>query len=132
METIEFSAITKESVAALLKSRGPQRETSSATGNRRTPRWPFPGTVQIWVTHEDGEEELVFASALNMSLHGVGIRIEEPLDIGTEVAIAIHEPEISFQGKAIVRHNTECERSYYQGLEFVFADSESKKEPSGW
>jgi hypothetical protein len=37
-----------------------------------------------------------------------------------ELAIAIHEPEVSFHGRAAVRHCTEVEDGYYVGMQFLF------------
>ncbi|MHC5111332.1 MAG: PilZ domain-containing protein [Planctomycetota bacterium] len=133
MKTVEFSPITRTAIAQLLASRGPQKEFSGATGNRQTSRWPFPGTVQIWKTGKNGQEDLVFASSLNMGLQGIGVRMDEPLDVGCEVSIAIHEPEISFQGRAVVRHNSERDGGWYLGLQFVFDQEHKKKgqQPKG-
>ena len=87
------------------------------------PRWPFPGTVELWIPEGDGTERYELATSLNLSLVGVGIRCDESLESGVELAIAIHEPEVSFHGRAVVRHCTEMESDFLVGLEFLFSDS---------
>ncbi len=120
MEAVEFIKLTKKSVAKLLASRGVIGDAPAETGNRRLPRWPFPGTVQLWVPDEDGVEQLVLATSLNLSQLGVGIKTDDSLPTGLKLLIAIHEPEVSLQGQAIVRHCTEVDGGYYVGMEFVY------------
>jgi len=86
------------------------------------PRWPFPGTVELWIPQADGTELYTLATSMNLSLQGIGIRCEEPLAPGLELGIAVHEPEVSFHGHAIVRHCTEIQDDYLVGLQFIFED----------
>jgi len=120
MEAVEFIKLTKKAVSKLLASRGPLGKARPETGNRRLPRWPFPGTVQLWVPDGDGEEQLVLATSLNLSRLGVGIKTDDPLPPGLNLMVAIHEPEVSLQGQAIVRHCTNVDGGYYVGLEFAY------------
>jgi len=124
MEAVEFIKLTKKAVSKLLAGRGALGEAPVETGNRRLPRWPFPGTVQLWVPDEGGVEQLVLATSLNLSQLGVGIKTDDPLPVGLKLLVAIHEPEVSLQGRAIVRHCTEVDGGYYVGLEFAY-DEES-------
>ena len=117
MNAAEICPLTRDAVADLLFNR---EATTPDDGRRRLKRWPFPGTVELWLPEEDGTERYELATALDMSLHGVGIRCDEPLPPGMELGIAIHEPEISFHGRAVVRHCTEIEEEYLAGVEFVF------------
>jgi hypothetical protein len=93
---------------------------NATKGRRRAPRWPFPGTVELWIPEADGQERYTLATSLNLSLQGMGMRCDEELSEGTELAIAIHEPEVSFHGRAVVRHCTEFEGEYLIGLQFLF------------
>lgn len=83
-------------------------------------RWPFPGTVELWIPEADGTERYALATSLNLSLQGVGIRTDEPLPVGTKMAIALHEPEVSFHGHAVVRHCTPIEDDYLMGMQFEY------------
>ena len=119
-ETAEICALTPEAVTKLLVGRTPTAPDSDHKGRRKVGRWPFPGTVELWIPDEFGIERHALATSLNLSLHGVGIRSDEPLSPGLELPIAIHEPEVSFHGRAIVRHCAEIEEDYLIGLEFVY------------
>jgi len=120
MDTVEFCALTKESVAKLINNRQAQTDRRARKCRRQTPRWPFPGTVELWIPEEGGSERHVLASSINLSANGVGITVDELLALDLEMAIAIHEPEISFHGRCIVRHCTAIDEGYYVGLAFAF------------
>ena len=120
METLEICRLTEEAVAKVLADRGPHVSQTKPQGRRRTPRWPFPGTVELWIPEADDRERYTLATSLNLSPRGMGIRCEEPLPPGLELAIAIHEPEMSLCGRAVVRHCTEIEGDYLIGLQFIF------------
>jgi len=120
METIEICRLSEQVIARLLAARVPRRATHAGNGRRKMPRWPFPGTVELWIPEKDGTERYTLATSLNLSLDGVGIRFDEPLPPGLELGIAIHEPEASLHGHAVVRHCTEIEEDYLIGLQFVF------------
>ena len=120
MDATEIKPLTEEAVASLLADQETQIPDVQANGRRRAPRWPFPGTVEMWVPDETGTEQLALATCLNLSRHGLGMLNEEPLTIGLEFALAVHQPEASLHGRAIVRHCTETEAGYYVGVEFLF------------
>ena len=89
-------------------------------GNAARPRWPFPGTVELWVANENGVDELRFGTCLNLSPNGIGITTDFELEPGLELPLAIHQPEVSLHGRAAIRHCNEIESGYYMGLEFLF------------
>ncbi len=122
MDTSEFCALTEKAVERLLAMRAATTGQSAENGRRKTPRWPFPGTVELWIPDENGVECHTLATSLNLSAHGVGIKTEDPLEVDLELAIAIHEPEVSFHGRAVVRHCTliDNETGYYVGMQFKF------------
>ena len=120
METSEFCALTREAVAALLAGRGPT--WSEPTGRRQRARWPFPGTVEMWVNDGEDLDDLRLATCLNLSEDGIGVRSDEDLPVGFEMPIAVHQPEVSFHGRGVVRHCTPLDEGYYIGLQFVFED----------
>lgn len=118
----EFSPLTRDAITTLLLDRAPRDTCLEYAESRRAVRWPFPGTVQMWTTAADGSEELHFATSLNLSLDGVGLKSDDPMNPGDRLTIAIHEPEISFQGCAVVVHCTACQDGYYVGLRFDFEE----------
>lgn len=120
METTEICPLTEDAVGELLARRSGEQRTAKAKGKRKASRWPFPATAELWVPEENGLAHHALGTALNLSLHGVGIRCAEPLAVGVELAIAIHEPEMSFHGRGLVRHCTAIEEDYLVGLEFLF------------
>ncbi len=121
MQLEEFVEITAASIEEVLRQRFGYSEDGYGDERRGRPRWPFPGTVELWVPDESGEEEYVLAKALNLSPKGVAILSEDDLRIGMTLSIAIHQPETTFLGKAIVRHRTPTERGHRVGLEFVLS-----------
>lgn len=118
--TDEIKPLTKKGISTLLKKRQ-ERADGKGKCRREVSRWPFPGTVELWVMGESGMENYKLATCENLSLQGAGIRSDEELAIGLEMGIAIHEPEVSFHGRAVVRHCTETDNGFYTvGLEFLF------------
>ena len=115
-------ALTEDAIKRVLAGRAIDAAESTESGRRRATRWPFPGTVELWVPDEHGIEQHMLATSLNLSMQGVGVRTEDPLPVNLDVAIAIHEPEVSFHGRAIVRHCTEIdpETGFYVGMQFKF------------
>jgi hypothetical protein len=120
VQTDEFIPLTEQALLELLADRYAAKVTAEPEGRRRQPRWPFPGTVELWLTNAAGEQEHVLGRALNLSLAGIGVLLEEDVRLGQEVNLAIHQPEATFYGKAVVRHATLTEHGVRAGLEFVF------------
>jgi hypothetical protein len=123
MEATEICRLTEEAVARVLSGRGVTAPRRGKKGRRLVPRWPFPGTVELWIPDGEGAERYELATSLNLSLNGMGIRCDEPLPAGLELAVAIHEPEVSFHGRALVRHCTEVDDEFLIGLEFLFDEA---------
>lgn len=122
MKTAQVVPLTEKGVRKLLRSREAARPKKRAAGKRLTPRWPFPGVVELWLPDENGDIQHSLATSVNLGLHGIGIRCDEPLEPGVEVELAFHEPEISFHGRAIVRHATKMESEHLIGLQFIFKE----------
>jgi hypothetical protein len=116
----EICPLSRKAVARLLAERAARSGASSVNGRRIAPRWPFPGTVELWIPDENGVEQHTLATSLNLSEHGIGINMDDRLPVDLELAIAIHEPEVSFHGRAVVRHCTDIECGYYIGMQFKF------------
>ncbi len=120
--TTDISPLTEAAIGELLRSRQVEEPAVGPDGRRRATRWPFPGTVELWIPDENGVEWHRLATSLNMSMDGTGIRCDESLPIGLEIAIALHEPEISFHGRAVVRHCTDIGGEHLIGLQFLFTN----------
>lgn len=120
MEAAEICPLSRSALGKLLADRDATAPDQTDKRRRKVKRWPFPGTVELWIPDELGLEHYTLATSLDLSLDGVGIRCEEPLKRGLHLAIAIHEPEMSFHGHAQVRHCTAIEDEYLIGLQFVF------------
>jgi len=119
MNTAEIMPLTKEAVRDFLLSQA-GIESQGLSERRTTQRWPFPATVELWIKDDSGVEQYALATCVNLSLYGLGILYEDTLLEDEEVGIAIHEPEVSFHGRAIVRHCTSIDEGYYVGLRFEF------------
>jgi hypothetical protein len=116
----EICPLTQNALADLLARRLARQGRTPSDCRRSAPRWSFPGTVELWIPGPDGED-YGLATSINLSTTGIGIRLDDFLEAGTHIGIAVHEPEMSFHGRAVVRHCTATERGYYlAGLEFVF------------
>lgn len=120
MKITEICALSREAIETLLAGRRTVAPDNHQRGRRRAPRWPFPGTVELWIPEVAGGERYALATSLDLSLDGVGICAEEPLPEGMDLAIAIHEPEVSFHGRARVAHCTGVENEFLIGLHFLF------------
>lgn len=117
MKSTEFCQLNKSNVAELLASRNLKQ--AGPNDRRKSPRWPFPGTAELWIPRDDGTEDYVLATSLDLGSEGVGIRCETPLEPGLELSIALHEPEKTFHGRARVCHCTEMEDEYLIGIQFI-------------
>jgi hypothetical protein len=119
----EILPLTRNAVAKLIASRSQPRHSSPKEGHcrRQRVRWPFPGAAELWIRDDAGIEHHWLATCLDLSLGGIGIRIDRSLSPGTEMDIAVHQPEVSFHGRAVVRHCTPAaDGEFTVGLEFCF------------
>ncbi len=99
-----------------------------ADQKRRSERWPFPGTVELWLPEECYGERHVLATMHNLSLEGLAMRTRRPIPVGTRISIALHQPEMSCYGHALVRHCTQAPIGYLVGLEFCLPDEADGKD----
>lgn len=121
MEVSEICPLTREAVRDLLRSRMQASADLHGLERRLAARWPFPGAVELWLPDEAGIEHYCLATCLDLSLKGVGVRCDEPLERGSQIGLAVHQPEVSFHGRATVRHCTQSNQGdYIVGLEFQF------------
>ena len=121
MKVDEFKPLTKSAIRSLLESRHSRRESADGPDKRRLPRWALPGQVEIWVPEQDGSEVHNVGDIRELNEIGVGVQCGLKIEPGQVIFIAIHQPEASFHGKAIVRHCTPHSTGYHVGLEFECA-----------
>ncbi|MBI1825273.1 MAG: hypothetical protein HY287_06350 [Planctomycetes bacterium] len=120
----EIGKLTERSIHELLERRSRSALTSDKSCRRTATRWAFPGAVELWIP-DHGEERYSLATSMNLSTTGIGIRCEEELTPGLQIGLAIHEPEASLHGHALVRHSTRTNcGDYIVGLEFTFDSGE--------
>ena len=118
MNVDEFQPLTKTAIRTLLEARQSGKEVLNEQDKRRLPRWPFPGKAELWLVKQDGSEPLVIGEIHELNEMGAGIRCGLRIEPGQVVTIAIHQPEASFHGTAVVRHCTAYSTGYQVGLEF--------------
>lgn len=117
----EIVKLSREGILDLLRERARPDDAFGGGNRRRRPRWPFPGTIELWPADGDGTRQW-FGTCHNLSEGGLGITCDDPFEADTPLEIAFHLPEASFYGKATVRHCLETPRGYMIGLQFDFAD----------
>lgn len=115
----EFVPLTRDAIKRLIENRQHLVARMQGRPTRRLPRWPFPGPIQLWVRNVAGEEIEIFGTCHNLNENGAGIYCERPIEEGTRLPVAIHQPEATYQGEAVVRHCTQSGKEYFVGLEFV-------------
>lgn len=120
LETLEILPLTRASIASFLEGRELFTPDDHAAARRRVPRWPFPGTVELWIPDGDGGERYELASCMNLSVDGLGFLADEKLPLGMQLGIAFHQPEVSFHGRAVVRHVASHEKGFFLGVQFLF------------
>jgi len=124
MDTTEIFQLTEEAVNRLLAERASGTSMPFAKCRRKTQRWPFPGTVELWLANDKGVEEIELGTCVNMSHNGLGMLLDRELPIGLKLPMAVHQPESSLQGHAVVCHCTEIDAGYYVGVKFLFEECE--------
>lgn len=127
MDAENIVKITPEAIQELLDTRRQPAVDKTAPGNRREDRWPFPGTVEVWLPESCYGERHMLATLHNLSAHGLAMRSRRPIPVETKLSIAIHLPALSCYGHAIVRHCTQAHIGYLIGMEMIFeAEEESE------
>ncbi len=122
MDAEKIVKLTPESVRELIDSRHVHSVSKQPPGQRKEDRWPFPGAVEVWLPDDCYGERHVLATLHNLSPNGLAMRARHPVPVNARVSLAIHEPELSSYGRAIVRHCTRAQAGYLIGVEFEFSD----------
>lgn len=127
MDADKIVKLTPETVQALLEARRIKMELKQPPGKRGEERWPFPGTVEIWLPSQFYGERHLLATLHNLSAGGLAMRTRRPIPTDTRIELAIHQPEMSCYGEAIVRHCTPAHIGYLVGVEFTLESAENTK-----
>lgn len=120
MDADRIVKLTPAAVTELLDAHRVESVEKQGPGKRHAERWPFPGTIEVWLP-ENCYGELHFLATLhNLSAGGLAMRARRPVAVDTRISFAIHVPELSSYGEAIVRHCTQAHAGYLIGIEFTF------------
>ena len=125
MDAEQIVKITPEAIRELINACQPARSSAGTACGRREERWPFAGTVEVWLPDECYGERHLLATLHNLSPNGLAMRTRRPVPTGTRLSIALHQPELSCYGHAVVRHCTRAQVGYLVGVEFEYGE-ESK------
>jgi hypothetical protein len=129
MDAEKIVRLTPEAIQQLLDAQGVKAESKEPLGRRQHERWPFPGTVEVWLPDGCHGERHVLATLHNLNRAGLAMRTRRPIPTDTRISIALHEPELSCYGHAIVRHCTRALVGYLVGVEFYYHADEPADEP---
>jgi hypothetical protein len=128
MDAENIVALTPEAIRELLDSQQIKVESKVPPGKRRHERWPFPGTVEVWLPDKCYGEQYVLATLHNLSPNGLAMRTRRPIPGETRISLAIHQPALSCYGHAVVRHCTRAAVGYLVGAEFSFHAADDGEE----
>ena len=121
MDATEIYRLTEKAIDRLLcKQEQDANLTDDEACRRQSKRWPFPGTVEMWLPDRNGVEHIALGTCVNLGRQGLAMLYEEELPIGLEIALAVHQPEASLHGRAVVRHCAAKDDAFYIGVEFLF------------
>ncbi len=120
MDAEKIVKLTPEAIRELLDSHRIDAQSKHPPGKRQEERWPFPGTVEIWLPDDCYGERHILATLHNLSPNGLAMRTRRPIQTATRISLAVHEPELSCYGHAIVRHCTRAPVGYLIGVEFSY------------
>ncbi len=128
MDAENIVKLTVAAIQELLDSQRVNSVSKQPNSQRREERWPFPGTVEVWLPESCYGELHILATMHNLSPHGLAMRARRPLGVGTKISLAVHQPRLSCYGEGIVRHCTQAHVGYLVGVEFIFP-SDAQDEP---
>lgn len=124
MDAERIVKISPATIQELLDSHQVRAHAKQAGGLRREERWPFPGTVEVWLPDQCYGDRHVLATLHNLSPHGLAMRARRPMEKDLKIALALHQPELSCYGNGVIRHCTRAAAGYLIGVEFIFEAEE--------
>lgn len=124
MDAQEIVKLSPQAIRELLDAKNLPEDLDLEPDKRSTQRWPFPGTVELWLPDDSYGEQHILATLHNLSPNGLAMRTRRAIHSGTRISFALHQPELSCYGHALVRHCTRTHVGYLIGIEFIFEGSE--------
>lgn len=124
MDADRIVRLTPAAVEELLDAHRMPSVAKQANVKRRHERWPFPGTIEIWLPEKCYGELNFLATLHNLSPGGLAMRSRRPIPVDTRLSFAIHVPALSTYGEGVVRHCTQAHAGYLIGVEFIFEATE--------
>lgn len=128
MDAERIVRITPDVVRELLEAHRTDAQSKQPAGKRIEDRWPFPGTVEVWLPNDCYGERHLLATLHNLSAGGLAMRTRRPVQTDTRISLAVHLPQLTCYGHALVRHCTRAAVGYLIGVEFVFTDEEDEQD----
>lgn len=122
MDADRIVKLSSQAVRELVDAAAVASHSKQDLSKRREERWPFAGTVEIWLPDECYGERHLLATVHNISQNGIAVRTRRPIPSATNISFALHQPELSCYGEGIVRHCTRAQVGYLIGVEFVFEE----------
>lgn len=126
MRTDEIVRLTRKRVVGLCKAREeaaraarPEHDVFDGPEKRRRHRWAFKGAVELWPDGGDGRT-VTHGTCMNLSENGIGLSCDEYIAPSTVMEVAVHLPEMTLCGRAVVRYCAEVRKQFMVGLEFLF------------
>lgn len=129
MDAERILRLSPDVVRDLIETRARKTQSKHPAGHRSTERWPFPGTVEVWLPDDCYGERHVLATLHNLSVGGLAMRTRRPIPSDTRLSLALHQPELSCYGHAMVRHCTRAPIGYLVGVEFLFGEENGESQP---
>jgi hypothetical protein len=120
MDADKILKLSPAVLSELLEKRQVNTIAKVPSQRRSEERWPFPGTVEVWLPDQCYGERHLLATLHNLSQSGLAMRTRRVVPTDTRISLAIHQPEMSCYGDALVRHCTRAPVGYLVGVEFLF------------
>lgn len=124
MDADRIVQLSPEAIRELIESQKVVTHPKVSSTKRREERRAFAGTVEVWLPEGQYGERHVLATLHNLSPNGLAMRTRSPIPTHTRLSLALHQPELSCYGSAIVRHCTSANVGYLVGVEFLFGQAE--------
>lgn len=125
MDAEKIVKLSPEAIRELIEAQRVEAHDKQPPGKRAEDRWPFPGTVEIWLPDECYGEQHILATLHNLSPNGLAMRTRRPIPNQTKISMALHQPALSCYGHAIVRHCTRASIGYLIGVEFIYGEDDA-------
>jgi hypothetical protein len=121
VNTEEIVKLSRRAVVDLIESRLASGKLEPFAGHerRKSPRWPFPGQVEVRLADDDHSPPSFF-DCRDLSETGMGMCGEHAYEVGTIIDMSLHVPEVTFYGRAVVRYSMRMRHGQMMGVEFIF------------